>query len=97
MPNLLKLQAEAEANSGVEAAAQVLYFAQNGKYRQTIKHDNEIADESYGIPVDEYVGPLGKGYIERLTVKKGGKTYVKLIDHGPEQRSKDWFEAKITS
>ncbi len=62
-----------------------------------------FSDQSISVPatvpcsmaIDNYTGPLGQGYVIRLTLVKDGKTYMKAINNGPETRmTHDWLEIR---
>lgn len=66
--------------------AQDKNFAEKGKYLQVFPY------EENGVKkwTDEYIGPLGAGYIEREEKIENGVKYQRAKDYGPEGRSHDW-------
>lgn len=42
--------------------------------------------------VHEYDGPQGKGWVLILSMKFGGKRYMRHVGHGPENRTTEWAE-----
>ncbi len=44
--------------------------------------------------VHEYVSPNGSGWVLILSMKFGGKRYMRQVGHGPEDRTTQWAEVK---
>lgn len=68
-------------------ASQSDYFAEHGKYQQFKKDTIEN-----GTEVNEYVGPLGAGYISYEYKEVDGQLFCRATNVGPETwQGHDWI------
>lgn len=68
---------------------QELFYEKNRRYDQKFESFDGTATTSVHV----YDSPKGRGYVLRTSFIKGGVTYVKAVNYGPEDRGHDWREA----
>ena len=83
-----------DPEDGVPKQADKLDKKLPGKAKTWTDFGYPITDPVANACVHEYVGPQGSGWVLHLSMKSGGKQYVKSIGHGPENRDSDWAEVK---
>lgn len=63
-----------------------------GKAKTWTDFGYPITDPVANACVHEYVAPGGSGWVLILSMRFGGKRYMRQIGHGPEDRTTEWAE-----